>query len=111
MNVNILVNGEKRLGLPVFLNAAEKVASKAAVPLTPITPLKSVAEPPLVKSQQRITMTVRLGDLIVSAQGDALQDGRRGQNIRVLNIDSKKVVVGTVSGPGTIDVELAGNQP
>jgi flagella basal body P-ring formation protein FlgA len=44
----------------------------------------------------------------VIAEGEAQQDGRVGQTIRVVNRESKKVVTGRVSGPGVVDVEAGG---
>jgi flagellar basal body P-ring formation protein FlgA len=112
MNVTIRVNGEKRLTFPVFLNSNQKVIPNSAITqITPVTILKPLNDTTVIKAQQRVTMQVKLGDLVVSAQGDALQDGKIGQRIRVLNIDSKKMVVGTVNGPGTIEVDLTGGRP
>lgn len=66
-------------------------------------------EPVLIRARQRVTLTVRLGAMNVSASGEAMQDGKLGQTVRVQNIDSKKVLTGKVSGPGVVDIELGGS--
>jgi flagella basal body P-ring formation protein FlgA len=60
--------------------------------------------PILVKAQTPVQMVVRLGSLEVVAHGEALQDGRAGQLVRVRNIDSGKVVVGKVVDRSVVEV-------
>lgn len=91
MNVTIKVNGERKLAVPVFLQATEAKAGGDAV---------------VVKAKQRVTMTCKIGDLEVTAAGEAMADGRVGQPIKVTNLDSKKVVSGIVSGPGTVEIDV-----
>jgi flagella basal body P-ring formation protein FlgA len=61
--------------------------------------------PVLVKAQTPVKMVARLGSLEVVAQGEALQDGRAGQLVRVRNVDSSKVVVGKVVDRSVVEVE------
>jgi flagella basal body P-ring formation protein FlgA len=156
MDVAIAVRGERKLTLPVYLDArpvqvvavavrpltagtvldesavraerravdpnrrfppAEEVAGKKArrplaagevVAAADVDAPAAAPEPVLVKTKQRVSMTVRVGELTVSAVGEALGDGRLGQTVRVQNIDSKKVVSGRVTGPAAVAVELGG---
>jgi hypothetical protein len=103
MNVTILVNGVHKLTLPVHLHASTVPASVATK--TPV-----VEDSVLVKARQEVKMQVRVGDLIVGTFGEALQDGKLGQSIAVRNVDSKKIVTGTVSGPGVVDIESGGGR-
>lgn len=64
--------------------------------------------PLVVRTKQAVKMVVRLGPVNVIANGEALQDGRVGQMVRVQNVESKKVVTGRVSGPGMVEVEAGG---
>ena len=48
--------------------------------------------------------------MMVRANGEAMQDGKVGQPIKVENVESKKVVTGTVTGPGAVDIELGGDR-
>jgi hypothetical protein len=61
--------------------------------------------PIVVKSRDRVRMIVHLGPVNVVAAGEALQDGRSGQSIRIRNVDSNKTVQGRVLGPGVVEVE------
>jgi hypothetical protein len=95
MNVTIKVNGERKLTVPVFLQAAAVSAGKAGA-----------ADAVVVKAKQRVTMTVKIGDLEATAAGEAMSDGKVGEPIKVTNLDSKKVVSGTVTGPGAVEIDV-----
>jgi flagella basal body P-ring formation protein FlgA len=59
----------------------------------------------MVKAQQPVKMRVRVGGLSIDALGQALQDGRQGQLIRVQNVDSKKVLTGRVVAQSLVEIE------
>lgn len=64
------------------------------------------AETPIVVRQQALVKLVaKLGSFQLVAIGEALQDGRTGQLIRVRNIDSQSVVVGRVVDRSVVEVE------
>jgi flagella basal body P-ring formation protein FlgA len=92
--VTVKVNGERKLVVPVYLQSS------------PVTAGKGDADAVVVKARQRVTITAKLGDLEVTAAGEAMTDGKVGQPIKVTNLDSKKVVSATVSGPGTVLIDL-----
>lgn len=108
--------GERRPGDPARpAPAADAVLGRKAVRAFPAGHAVAAgdvdrppADPPAVRANQRVTLVVRLGAVNVTAAGEALQDGKVGEAVRVRNADSKKVVTGRVSGPGTVDVELGG---
>ena len=52
-----------------------------------------------------IKLTARVGSLRVTAKGEAQQDGRAGEKIRVRNVDSRKEIVGRVVERGLVEVE------
>lgn len=62
--------------------------------------------PVLVKQREQVKLIARLGALQVTAVGEALQDGRDGQWVRVRNVDSKKVVLGRVVGRSMVEVDF-----
>jgi flagella basal body P-ring formation protein FlgA len=62
----------------------------------------------VIKPKQIVKMVVPLGNVNVVARGEAMQAGKIGQAIRVQNVDSKKVVVGRVTGPDTVEVNPGG---
>jgi len=65
---------------------------------------KALALPNVITSGAKVTLVVRDGRLEVSATGTALEAGPVGQQIKVRNDASGKVVSGTVEGPGIVVV-------
>lgn len=64
--------------------------------------------PDLIKRDELVTMLVNRAGFSIAAGGKALEDGARGQNIRVQNIASKQIVEGRVTSPGTVVVTPLG---
>lgn len=64
----------------------------------------TVVVPAVVTAGSRVTVVFRQSRLEVTASGIALENGGMGQNIRVRNESSKKVIVGKVSDPGLVTV-------
>lgn len=98
MDVTIKVNGERKLTLAVFLQASAVLQAKAEKADKPTEVV--------IRAKQRVTMTAKVGELKVTAAGIALQDAKIGQSIRVENMDSKKVVTATVTGPNAVEIDL-----
>ncbi|MCB1802835.1 MAG: flagellar basal body P-ring formation protein FlgA [Gammaproteobacteria bacterium] len=61
----------------------------------------------LVKRGAQVQIIANTGGLYVTMRGKALADGGHGDRIRVKNLNSGRVVSGTVSGRGVIQVEDA----
>jgi hypothetical protein len=59
----------------------------------------------VVKSGGAVRLTAQVGPLRVETTGEALQDGRVGQLIRVRNADSHNVVNGRVVSQGVVEVQ------
>jgi flagella basal body P-ring formation protein FlgA len=64
----------------------------------------TVVVPAVVTAGSRVTVVFRQNRLEVTASGIALENGGMGQDIRVRNESSKKVIVGKVSDPGLVTV-------
>ena len=58
----------------------------------------------LVKRGSRVEIIANFDGLDVRMRGEALTDGGRGDRIRVKNLSSGRVVTGTVTGSGVIQV-------
>lgn len=58
----------------------------------------------LVKRGSRVEIVANFDGLEVRMRGEALSDGGRGDRIRVKNLNSGRVISGTVVGGGTIHV-------
>jgi flagella basal body P-ring formation protein FlgA len=64
----------------------------------------TVVVPAVVTAGSRVVVVFRQNRLEVTASGIALENGGMGQDIRVRNESSKKVIVGKVSNPGLVTV-------
>ncbi|MBN9517528.1 flagellar basal body P-ring formation protein FlgA [bacterium] len=113
MDVTLSAGGEQLLAFAVQFDvqpgAPQPPAALPPVPgATPpaTAPPPAPTGPPVVRARQRVTMTARVGALVVTAAGESHQDGRVGEVIRVENVDSRKVLRARVTGPGRVDIEL-----
>ena len=60
----------------------------------------------LVKRGDIVTILAEIKGLTVRVNGNALTDGHRGDEIRVKNQRSKRILQAEVIGPGTVRVRL-----
>ncbi|MBR1778773.1 MAG: flagellar basal body P-ring formation protein FlgA [Alphaproteobacteria bacterium] len=65
----------------------------------------------MVTKGKMITLNFTKGGIMLSAQGKALENGGLGDTVRVMNVQSKSVVQGTVTGPETVSIYTPGKQP
>jgi flagella basal body P-ring formation protein FlgA len=63
-----------------------------------------VDKPAIVKRGSMVTLLARMGNMEVTTGGQAMQDGCEGQLIRVLNVNSKKIVFGKILNESTVQV-------
>lgn len=70
------------------------------------TPLNiyMLEKPLIIKQMAMINIISNVNGIVVKTSGQALQDGREGNSIRVKNISSNKVVVGKVIDSSTVEV-------
>lgn len=64
-----------------------------------------VQPPRLVSRNEKVLITFRKGSMTLTAEGRALQDGAKGESVRVVNAASSRTIEGTVSGPQEILVQ------
>jgi flagella basal body P-ring formation protein FlgA len=110
---NIYFDRRAVTGLTDYLTSSQGLAGKQAKrPLAPGQALTSQdvepaepTSPVLVKRQALVKLVAQLGTLQLVTIGESLQDGQRGQLIRVRNVDSRKVVVGRVVDHAMVEVE------
>lgn len=96
MDTTISVRGEKKCTVPAFFEIKPIAASRD----------EGVT---MVRARQSVKMVVRLGPINVLAMGEALQDGKSGQTIRIKNSASNKIVSGRVVGPSLVEVDTGGS--
>ena len=67
---------------------------------------KQIEFPPVIKRGERVVIHAQSLGLTLSAAGEAKQDGRAGEAIRVMNSNSRKEVLCQVVAPGLVKVEF-----
>jgi flagella basal body P-ring formation protein FlgA len=97
------------------LTAQQVIGHKVAFPLRPeeIITLRHLGEeaveetPVLVQAREPVRLIARKGVLKVTVPvAEALQSGKKGQVIRVRNLQSNQIVAGVVTGRGEVEVPL-----
>lgn len=96
----------ERLGDTIVTDRAKLIGLAGRRQLVPGRPIQtgSVGAPIVVERNRPVQLIFEDGELRLSAQGRALQDGGVGDTVRVMNSASNVVVTGTVRGPKTVTV-------
>ncbi|MGQ9365323.1 flagellar basal body P-ring formation chaperone FlgA [Azospirillum sp. ST 5-10] len=81
---------------------------KRGVPVNQPVRLRDLQSPRLVDKGSMVTITLVSANLTLTAQGKALQDGGKGETIRVVNTQSNRIVEATVAGPNVVAVAKPG---
>ncbi|ALG71278.1 FlgA protein [Azospirillum thiophilum] len=70
--------------------------------------LRDLQSPRMIDKGSLVTITLTTPAMTLTTQGKALQDGGRGEVIRVVNIQSNRIVEATVAGPNVVAVAKPG---
>ncbi|MCW2236357.1 flagellar basal body P-ring formation chaperone FlgA [Azospirillum canadense] len=81
---------------------------KRGVPVNMPVRLRDLQSPRLIDKGALVTITLVTANITLSAQGKALQDGGKGDVIRVVNTQSNRIVEATVAGPNIVAVAKPG---
>lgn len=65
-----------------------------------------LANPPRIKKGSTVMISTNINGIVVSAQGEAMQDGKAGDTIKVRNIASKKIVSAIVINSEQVEVRI-----
>jgi flagella basal body P-ring formation protein FlgA len=96
-----------------YITDIEKVVGLAARrPIMAGMPLTEavVDKPVVMKRGAAVTILVKAGEMIVAAGGQALQEGREGELIRVQNATTKRIVNARVVDANTVQVKIYGGR-
>ena len=82
------------------------IGMAAQQPLRPGQVIRNadLARPQLVKRNEPVMIVYEVPGIVLTARGRAEENGSLGDTVNVLNIQSKRVIQGVVSGPGQITV-------
>ncbi len=64
----------------------------------------AIEENPLVLRGEKVTLRYQTANLLLTAIGEAIEDGWKGRPIRVKNLSSKKLITGVPVDDGIVDV-------
>ncbi len=81
---------------------------KRGVPTNQPVRLRDLQSPRMVDKGALVTITLATESISLTTQGKALQDGGRGEVIRVVNTQSNRIVEATVAGPNMVAVAKPG---
>lgn len=95
-----------RLGLGYFsdMNKVAGLIARRSLPPGMVVTESMVNKPILIKRGSTVIILARIGDMEVTAAGQAMQDGNEGQLIRVRNINSAKIISAKVLDGDTVQV-------
>ncbi len=92
-----------------YFRAAGEVAgmvlSRSLAAGSVLTP-RAVQRPRLVARGERVVIVASAGGIQVHSSGEALQDGARGDRIRVRNLASRRLIEARVVASGTVQVAM-----
>ena len=77
---------------------------KAGVPVR----ISELQRPLMVTRNSTVTMVLRTPYMTLTAQARAIDDGGRGDIVKVTNLQTKQIVEAKVEGPGTVSVSAGG---
>ncbi len=97
-----------RLPQDVISDPGEAVGKRVRYGLPAGRPLRAsqIEVPPVIRRNQIVKIVARSRFLTVTAKGQARQDGRPGEIIRVRNLSSKKEIYARVVSPEVVEVSF-----
>jgi flagella basal body P-ring formation protein FlgA len=106
-DVEIIRLREDRIGRDVVTDAVKLVGMTPRQRLRAGDPVREndTRPPVLVTRNSTVTIVLQTGYLTLTAQGRAVEDGAKGDTIRVTNLQSKKTIEATVAGPDFVTVQ------
>jgi flagella basal body P-ring formation protein FlgA len=106
-DIEIIRLREDRIGRDVVTDASKLVGMTPRQRLRVGEPIRDndTRPPVLVGRNSTVTIVLQTGSLRLTAQGRAVEDGARGETIRVTNLQSKKTIEATVTGPDFVTVQ------
>ena len=106
-DVEIIRAREDRISRDVVTDPARLIGTTPRTRLRAGEPVRDTdTRPPvLVARNSTVTIVLQTGYLKLTAQGKAVEDGAKGDTIRVTNLQSKKTIEATVTGPDFVTVQ------
>jgi len=90
-----------------YLTDPNDIVNKQATRIVPagtVLNRQHYTEPTLIKRGQHVNIQSGKAGFLISAQGVAMMDGSKGQQIKVKNVSSRRIIRATVVNPGVVSV-------
>ena len=68
--------------------------------------MADLAKPDLVQRDQNVTLIYETNGLYLTMRGKSVDAGSEGDTVNVTNLQSKRTVQGTVTGPGQVSMTV-----
>ena len=68
--------------------------------------MPDLAKADLVQRDQNVTLIYEANGLYLTMRGKAIEAGSEGDTVSVMNLQSKRTVQGTVTGPGQVTMSV-----
>jgi flagella basal body P-ring formation protein FlgA len=96
-----------------ILAAEDLVGLTPKRPLRPGVPLSAadVQRPVMVSKGEIVVIALQTPQMQLSARGQALNNGSKGDVIRIANTQSRQIVEAVVTGPGQATVDVSSTAP
>lgn len=106
----ISVRAERLVG-NVVTDARQLVGMTTRRPLrsSQILRVSDLVMTPAVRKNALVTLALQSGPMSLTLMGKVMEDAAIGQPVRVVNVNSKKELVGVVRDAGTVDIPLVGH--
>ncbi|WP_372884243.1 flagellar basal body P-ring formation chaperone FlgA [Shimia sp.] len=105
-DVQIVAMPWARLGAFAITDAKDLIGMQVRRMLVPGRPVprQSVIPPIVIARGDRVTIELTYGALRLEAKGRAVNDAHLGQEVRVVNLSSKKTITATAKASGLVEV-------
>jgi hypothetical protein len=101
VEVSVIADGQpagtRQIAFRPKYNAQKAVTSSEA------GKAKAQKEPVIVERNQNVVIRIDRDGLVVTAMGKAMQQGKLGENIKVRNVDSQRVILAKVNEDGIVE--------
>jgi flagella basal body P-ring formation protein FlgA len=93
-------------GLDVVAEASTTIglAAKRSLRVGQVLRNADLVRPDMVGRNEAVTLIYEVPGIVLSARGKAMEAGREGDTVNVLNVQTKRTIQGIVTGPGRVTV-------
>jgi flagella basal body P-ring formation protein FlgA len=87
----------------------ESIGMALRQPLRAGQPIRraDLMKPEMIRRDEAVTLLYEAPGILLTTRGKAMESGAEGDVINVLNVQSKRTVQGTISGPGRVTIASA----